>query len=615
MNSQTSTQICTEPRARALQVLLESLAIWKPPPTLTISQWAAANLRLSAEDSAEPGKYNPNRAPYQRGMLDALNERGVHTAVIMSSAQIGKTVLIKSIIGYHIDQDPAPILCVNPSEAMAETFSRDRLAPMIRDTPCLQGKIADPKSRDSGNTILSKRFIGGHLTMIGANAPSALASRPIRVVLCDEVDRYPPSAGSEGDPVNLAIKRTATFHNRRIILTSTPTIKGYSRIERAYQGSDQRRYYVPCPHCNTAQILRWENVKWTDGNPNTAIIACQECGGIIENSQKMAMLLAGEWRASQPCTGIAGFHINELYSPWRSWSDVVTDFLAAKQDTETLKTWVNTSLGETWEDQAEKSDPQSLMMRRENYTPDAIPSAVLYLTAGVDTQDDRLEVEVVGWRQEGRDHPPESWGVEYRVITGDPAKQSTWSDLDAFLLGTWTTETGRTLRIGAVCIDSGGHHTAQVYAFCETRAGRHVYAVKGMSGSRPIWTPRPGKSKKYQAKVWHVGVDTAKDAWYSRLRQVDTGPGYCHFPISYTDRFFDGLTAEQVKTKYIKGHPVREWFLPSGRRNEPLDVRNYALASLLARPVPWSQLATAAGDTLINARAPTVIKRRASKWL
>lgn len=524
--------------------------------------------------------------------MDALSEPGVHTAIVMSSAQIGKTVILKAIVGYHVDQDPAPILIMQPTEHMAEAFSKDRLAPMIRDTPCLKHRIADPRSRDSGNSILHKRFNGGHLTMVGSNSPSALASRPIRIVLCDEVDRYPASAGTEGDPVNLAIKRTATFWNRRIVLTSTPTVKGLSRIEQAYLISDQRRYYVPCPHCQHYHHLQWANVHFDPAHPQNAAMACPECGGLIEEKHKGALLEKGEWRAENPgVKGIAGFHINELYSPWRRWADVVTDFLAAKGQPETLKTWVNTSLGETWEEQSEKSDPASLLSRRENYTRDRLPAGILYLTAGVDCQDDRLELEVVGWRQTSRDEPPESWGVEYHVLRGDPARTAVWEQLDNILKGEWRTETGRVLRISAACVDSGGHHTAQVYAFCTERKGRHVYATKGMAGPRPVWSHKAGKSQKYKAQVWHIGVDTGKDAWYARLRIADFGPGYCHFPIAYHEDYFDMLTAEQVRTKYSKGHPVREWFCPQGRRNEALDIRVMNLAALLSRPVNWPAMA------------------------
>lgn len=524
--------------------------------------------------------------------MDAVNDPLIQTVVLMTSAQIGKTTVLENILGYYICHDPAPILLVMPTEAMAESFSKDRLAPMSRDTPALKGKLPDPKSRDPGNTTLHKQFPGGHITMVGANSPSGLASRPIRIVLCDEVDRYPSSAGTEGDPVNLATKRAATFWNRRIVLTSTPTIKGFSRIETAFHDSDQRRYYVPCPHCAAFQTLQWSNLNFAPDNPDGAALACVECGGLIEEKHKQAMLVNGEWRAENPAaTGIAGFHLNELYSPWRRWRDVVKDFLSAKKNPETLKTWVNTSLGETWEEQAEKSDPVSLLKRRENYTSSRFPSDILYLTCGVDCQDDRLELEVIGWRQTARDEPPESWGVEYQVLRGDPARLDVWNQLDAVLLGEWHCEDRRTLRIGAACVDSGGHHTAQVYAFCEARKGRHVYAIKGMPGARPVWSHKAGRSHKYKAQVWHVGSDTAKDAWYSRLRIKEPGPGYCHFPQTYDETYFDGLTAEQVRTKYSKGRPVREWFCPPHRRNEPLDCRSYALAALLARPVNWDALA------------------------
>ncbi len=240
-----------------------------------------------------------------------------------------------------------------------------------------------------------------------------------------------------------------------------------------------------------------------------------------------------------------------------------------------------------------KSDPQSLLTRRENYTAACLPNSILYLTAGVDVQDDRLELEVVGWRQDGRDVPPESWGIEYRVLNGDPARTDVWTQLDDILAQSWPCEDRRQLRIGAACIDSRGHHTAQVYSFCEARKGRHIYAIAGMPGPRPIWTGKAGKSQKYKAQVWHVGADTAKDAWYSRLRTSEPGPGYCHFPAAYTEHYFDMLTAEQVRTKYSKGRPIREWFLPPGRRNEGLDCRVYALAALLSRHINWSALSTA----------------------
>lgn len=522
--------------------------------------------------------------------MDACNESGIHTVVVMKSAQVGYTEILLNLLGYYISQDPSPILMVQPTLEMAETFSKTRLAPMLRDTPILAGTVAEARARDSGNTLLSKSFPGGHFALAGANSTAGLASRPIRIVMCDEVDRFPASAGAEGDPINLAIKRATTFHNRRIVIGSTPTIKGISRIELAFSQSDQRRYFVPCPHCGEFHTLKWANVKWPEHNPDSAYMACEACGGVIEERHKPIMLAKGEWRAELPCKGIAGFHLNELYSPWRRWAEVAKDFLAAKASPETLKTWVNTSLGECWEEESEKSDPDSLFTRRENYDVACLPDGVLYLTAGVDVQDDRLEVEVVGWRQDGQDVPPESWGVEYRVLHGDPARMEVWNDLDTVLQNQWQTQNGRRLRVMATAIDSGGHHTAQVYAYCAARKGQHVYACKGTGGPRPLWTGKKSKSPKYKAELWMIGSDTGKDAWYSRIRIKEPGPGYCHFPLAYDRTYFAMLTSEQVRTKFVKGRPMREWFLPPNRRNEALDIRVLALAALLARPIDWTSL-------------------------
>ena len=325
-----------------------ALAVFAPPPSLTISEWADRYRYLSPEASAEPGKWSTARAPYQAGIMDAASDPETETIVLMTSAQIGKTAMIENVIGYYVTQDPSPILCLQPTLEMAATFSKDRLAPMLRDTPALRGLVKDARARDSGNTQLHKQFPGGHITMTGANSPANLASRPIRIVLCDEVDRYPESAGTEGDAVALATKRTATFWNRKMLVTSTPTIKNLSRIEQAFLGSDQRRYWVPCPDCGEHQLLKWANVKWDEGKTETAHYVCEHCGSCIDEQHKPAMLAAGEWRADAVFRGIAGFHLNEIYSLWRRWSEMAADFLTAKHaGSEMLKAFVNTSLGET----------------------------------------------------------------------------------------------------------------------------------------------------------------------------------------------------------------------------------------------------------------------------
>lgn len=539
----------------------------QPPPDLNVAQWADEYRVLSREASAEPGRWRCDRAPYQIGIMEAFTDNSIHTIVVMSSAQVGKTEMLLNVIGYHIHQDPSPILLLQPTLEMAETFSKDRLAPMVRDTPALTGTIKDPRSRDSGNTLLHKQFPGGHITMAGANSPSSLASRPIRIVLCDEVDRYPASAGTEGDPVNLARKRTATFWNRKVMLTSTPTIKGVSRIESAYEASDKRRYWVPCPHCGEYQTLKWSMVRWDEGQPETARYFCEHCGEHIEERHKPAMLKAGEWRAEAESRGVAGFHLSELYSPWRKWSEVASDFLEAhKGGQEMLKTWVNTALGEPWEEQGEGVEPVGLMARLEDY-PDDLPLA--FTTAGVDVQNNRLEVSVVGWGV-----GEEAWLLDHIILDGDTARPDVWEDLHDTL-----TDAG----VAYAAIDSG-YNTSMVYAFTEKRAW--TIAIKGVSGSRPLIEDerrrrqRMRVRKRKGAPVEPLGVDQGKSLIYSRLKMPDPGPGYIHFKrdVAFDDEYFAQLTAEQLVRRYKKGVPYLVW--ESKRdRNEALDCLVYALAA------------------------------------
>lgn len=507
--------------------------------------------------------------------MDAVNDPTVTDIVVMKSAQVGWTEVLGNVVGYFISQDPSPMLLIQPTLDMAQTWSKDRLAPMLRDTPALRGTVSDPKSKDSNNTILHKTFAGGHLSIAGANSAAGLASRPIRVLLCDEVDRYPPSAGSEGDPVNLARKRTTTFWNRKRLMGSTPTVKGTSRIEAAFESSDQRRYYVPCPHCDEMQPLKWAHVKWPDSHPEQAYYACEKCGAVITDADKPAMLAAGEWRSSMPFNGTAGFHLNELYSPWVSFGDMASMFVEAKKLPETLQTWVNTALGETWEDRGEQIDESGLLERRENYGP-AVPIDAVVLTAGVDIQDDRLEIEVVGW---GAGY--ESWSAEYNVLHGDPAKPDIWQKLDDYLLTQFDHESGAKMRIVSACVDTGGHHTQAAYRFCKARYSRHVYAIKGMAGTGRPLVRAPDRKSRASVRLFQIGVDTAKEMLYSRLKIAEKGPGYCHFPAHYDADYFTKLTAEKVMTKYTRGFATRVWVKKTTSiRNEALDCRVYAMAAL-----------------------------------
>lgn len=527
--------------------------------------------------------------------MDAISEPECETVVVMSSAQVGKTEILLNVVGFHVEQDPAPMLVVMPTLEMAQAWSKDRLAPMFRDTPALKGRIADSRTRDSGNTILHKTFPGGHLTASGANSPASLASRPVRIVLLDEVDRYPASAGAEGDPVNLATKRNSTFWNRKRVMTSTPTIKDASRIEAAYEASDKRRFFVPCPDCGEHQILRWSQVQWPsdpEHDPDAAVYVCEHCGSCWDDAARWRAVRAGEWRATAKFKGTAGFHLNEIYSPWVRLAEMVAAFLEAKKLPETLKTFVNTSLGETWEDKGETVEAEGLMTRGEDYEADLLPEGVVVLTAGVDVQDDRLEIEIYG---EGLD--AESWSINYIVLDGDPSGRALWDDLEDLLLKEYPHPYGRTLKVVAAAIDSGGHHTQAVYDFVRPvkMRRRRVWAIKGMGGAgRNIWPAKPSRNNVGRIALYVIGVDSAKERIYSRLAIEEPGPGYCHFPDGeiYDERYFAGLTSEKVVTKYSKGFPVRQWTPKSKNlRNEPLDCRVYALSALVGLNANMKKLA------------------------
>lgn len=536
--------------------------------------------RISAEESPEPGGFVAERAPYQLGILEAWDDPRVETIVLEASSQIGKTLLMKGILGHIIDQDPAPTLFVAYSLDMGGTFSKDRFAPMLRDVECLRGKVADAKSRDSGNTTMHKTFAGGHITIVGANAPAGLASRPIRFVLLDEVDRYPASAGTEGDPVRLAIVRARQFWNRKILMASSPGDEETSRIHPAYLASDQRRFHVPCPQCKARQVLTWKQVKWTDANPETARYECEGCGALWTNAERIAAVALGKWVATFADRRVAGFHISELYSAARSLAEIVADFLDAKDTPDELKTFINTSLAEVWRDEkGEKADAEALTARVEQYIeppPDAV-----FITMAVDVQDDRLELEFVGWGD-----GEESWGIEYVVLQGDPGQAELWDRASDQLARTFRRSDGATLAVGGAIVDTAGHYTKSAYAWAKKHRGA-VYAIVGRAGKgRPIVTPGKKPLKHWGIKLHTVGVDSAKELLLmSRVKITKPGPGMCHWPASYPLNYFDGLTCEKRVVHYLRGQPVHVWEKPSGKRNEPLDLRVYGMALVsLIRP-------------------------------
>ena len=561
-------------RVEEIQILAAD--VLTPPPDLSVSEWADENRRLSSESAAEKGEWRTDRALYQRAVMDAMGANSAYESVVlMWAAQSGKSSMLENFTGYIIDLDPGPLLVVEPREADAEAFSKDRLAPMLRDTPCLQGKVADSRSRDSNNTILHKKFLGGSITLAAANSPAGLAMRSIRYCLLDEVDRYPASAGSEGDPVNLAITRTANFWNRKIVLCSTPTTKGSSRIEAAWLNSNQQSYWVPCPLCNRYQVLVWPNLIWPKGHPEQALYRCEHCGEMLASYRKPWMLARGEWRAANPKSKIAGFWINQLYSPWKEWPETAIEGVEARHGgPETWRAFINTALGELWDDEAETSvDVATLLVRREQYGP-RIPAGVCLLTAGIDVQLDRAELELVGWGK-----GEESWSIEYRVFPGDPSAPEMWRSIDEYLNRQWPHEFGISLPIAASGIDSG-FHTQQVYDFCRVRYHRRVFALKGKAGPLPVWPKKPTRNTINRTPLWIVGVDSAKSVIYGRLKIEQPSPGYAHFPAERPAGWFEQLLSETLVTTYSKGVPVREWRPKKGVRTEALDARVYAYAAL-----------------------------------
>jgi len=545
--------------------------IFKPRPRLSISEWADRHAVLPMGVSAEPGKWRTSRAPFQRGIMDAISDPEVQEIVWVSSSQIGKTAILLNALGFYIDQEPSTILIVQPSLDFVRDFSRERVKPMLEATDVLRGKVKESTARrESGDTLLRKEFTGGFLVMVGANSPTGLASRPIRIVFFDEVDKYPASAGRMGDPIKLGTNRTRTFWNKKIVKVSTPGIEETSRIAPAYENSDQRRYHVPCPDCGHMQHLRWAQLDF-----DTCCYTCETCGVLIPETKKPSMLERGEWIAAFPDRKVRGFHLNTLYSPWTTWKEMRDDFLLAKQAKDTLQVFVNEQLAETFKIDGEGVNAEGLAARREKYAAE-VPAGVGVLTAGVDVQKDRLELLVKGWGA-----GQESWLVRHVRLYGDPQQADVWDRLSVWLDRAWAHEAGGTIAIRSLCIDSGDQ-TQAVYAFVRRRRG--AWATKGLSvRGKPIIS-KPGTRNKYGVRVVPIGTDTAKDVIFARLMMEQPGaPGYMHFPEAQPegadDEYLQQFGAEKVFIRRVKGIPFREYRAVRAR-NEAIDLEVLALAAL-----------------------------------
>ena len=523
--------------------------------------------------------------------MDAVNDETVQTICVMFASQTGKTECINNIAGYFIDCDPAPILVVQPTVEFAESWSKERLVPMLRDCECFHDKVRDSRSRDSGNTILHKSFIGGNIAIVGANAPAGLAGRPRRVVLLDEVDRFPISAGTEGDPCALAIRRTESFYNSVIVLTSTPTLKGFSRIEAEFLQTDQRHWFCPCPRCNEFQVLRWCNVVWPENEPEKAFYRCEHCQAELDDNDRMLMIKRGEWRPMAEFNGKRGYFLNGIYSPFKCkrgyksrLHQMAAQFLEAKHGgVETLKAWTNTFLAETWEAEGDKLNPLDISSRREDYATE-IPAEALVLTWAADVQSNRIECEMIAWGE-----AEECWGIKRGYFLGDPnTSQEVWRQLSDFANSEFVHPEFGKIKASIGCVDSG-YATQQVYAFARRMSPMRCYAIKGSKNrlKNPVETPK----RTSRSSALLVDTSEFKTMIFSRLKVLEPGPRYSHFPKSYDDEFFAQLTAEKVVSRWVKGVHYLSWEnVRPNKRNEALDIRVYNHAALHILNVNWDRL-------------------------
>lgn len=611
----------------------EFLKGFKPRSKLTGSAWADQYRYVAPGTSPEPGEWRTERVPYLREPMDAATDKKTEMVVLCCSSQIGKSEALLNIMGFFVDQDPAPQLMLQPTIEAAENFSKERIEPTFKYSPGLKDKLEEGKdgrgtAKKSSTTIRMKHYPGGYLAMVGANSPAGLASRPIRVLLCDEIDRY--GTTKEGDPLELAIQRTSNFHNKKIVMVSTPTIKGRKNgIEDWFLKGDQRLFYIPCPHCGHEHPLKWENVKWDKDEsgavlPFSARQICPKCAGVIRGAYKPdpKLIGAGKWKATAKAIkpGIKSYHVSALYSPWVNLHELVAQFAEITKDRNKngLMEFINLKLGESWDESSIGDDIwDRLYRRREYYPPDELqlPAGVLVLTAGVDVQRNRLECTVYGWGM-GK----ECWAIAHRIIYGAPDEMQVWQDLDSFLQTGWALSNGARLPLACVCVDSGdGMFSANVYRYTKQRERMRVFSVKGRGGVGIPFVNPPTKSNSENAMLFTLGVDAGKALLMGRLTIDEEGPGFVHFPRQeergFTEEFFQQLTSEVFEQRLEKGIVKRGW-KKLRERNEALDCAVYATAALELINPNFEQLAAFySGQSRVNAPAAPRKRRPNSRGI
>ena len=585
---------------RLMRAISRGLAGMQPPENLSVTEWAECKRYLSTEASAEPGLWRTSRTPYLRAIMDAFTDPKVRHIVFVAASQVGKTEVLNNMIGYIIDQNPGSILFVHPTTIDAREFSKLRIAPMIRDSPALRRKISAPKSRDSGNTLLQKSYPGGILTLCGSNEAHALASKPIRYVFGDERDRWAVSAGTEGDPWELAMARQTTFYNAKAVEVSTCTIRGSSAIAKSFSKGTMERWKSKCPHCGEYHEIQWKNIRYDAeetvvNHERTYTVSnimwiCPGCACVSDEATMKKQ--PARWEADNPAAyanGERSFWLNAFVSPWASWESICLKYQNALGDSTKMQVVYNTCFGQLWEDRGDTQDPDTLLGRREVYEAE-LPEGVLGLTAGVDTQDDRMEYEIIG-----HGHFGETWGIEKGIIMGRPDDPATWDSLDMTVFDrVFRFKDGLGLKVSMSFVDEGGHFTGEVRLACQRRIHKKVFCIKGFPGPDRPFTSPPKKQKiiinnRYLGTVWQyqLGVDSGKQIIMDNLKVQAPGPKYCHFPLrdDYGAMYFNGLLSEHLVPE---GKVRQRWVwtkIQGHERNEPLDCRNYALAAFTVLPV------------------------------
>lgn len=612
----------TSSRQIVAETIRRSRAAWAPPPRLTVSEFADRELVVTIGPQAA-AKWRTDFAPYQRGIMNAFHEPGVEQIAVKCSSQVGKTAVALNLVAYHIAHDPCPILVVQPTrEDMAKDFSVNRLDPLIEASPILRDRVSKRRAKRSSNTVFSKTFLGGTISIAGANSAASLAARPIRFLVLDEIDRFPLQLAGEGNTISIAVARTKAFgRRRRIAAFSSPTIVG-AAIDQWFEEGDQRYYYVPCPGCGEKFRYTWKCVVWKKRDASTARIRCPHCKYKVDEAERVALLADGEWIAENPDRDdkrIVSFHLSELYSPFSTLADVVDGFLKARKaqkagDNSKMHTWQNTSLGEAVElDEGEQIQTEPLLLRREQYGDYDVPGGACLLTMGVDTQDDRLELLVQGWGP-----GEESWLIHRDILPGDPIGPEPWDMLDAVLDRHFLHESGATMMVTAAFVDSAGHRTDQVYDYCHKRAARWVFASIGRDGPLPILRspsmPRKRVMGGRKCALYVVGVDAAKALLASRLKKAipkegESWDGFIHIPHRdwADEELIRQLTAERLVTKWHKGHPVSRW-VQTRARNEMLDCAVLNIAALRRINPEWKALVAELDD-----RKPAPEKKASKK--